>query len=220
MQRVRPFLLRRLKAEDGFMLLEVLVAILVLTIGLLGLIGAFASARRLNLLSERRTSMAHRAQLEIERLQAIPYAQLAMHEPPAHSTEPTNPDYYVNSSPTTCTSVGDGCYAWNAESTSEEEPLVKLETGKGVNASPTGISCSTEVGACEWQDGLIKGNVYDFVTWHKDENVCKTAVNNYKRITVVVTVKVPSGNHQPAAVRVSTLIANPKESKEELTKTC
>jgi Tfp pilus assembly protein PilV len=220
MPRVRPFLLRRLAAEDGIMLLEVLIAILVLTVGLLGLIGAFDSARKLNLLSERRTSMAHRAQLEIERLQAIPYAELAMHSAPAHSTETTNPDYYVNSNPTTCTSVGDGCYAWNAESTSEEEPLVKLETGTGVYASPTGKSCSTEVGACEWKDGLIKGNVYDFVTWHTDKNACKTAVNNYKRLTVAVTAQVPSGNHQPTVVRVSTLIANPKETKEELTKTC
>jgi type II secretory pathway pseudopilin PulG len=196
MQRVRPFPLRRLKAEDGFMLLEVLVAILVLTIGLLGLIGAFDSARKLNLLSERRTSMAHRAQLEIERLQAIPYAELAMQSQPSHSTETTNPDYYVNSSPTTCTSVGDGCYAWNMESTGEEEPLVPEP------------------------DGLIKGNVYDFVTWHKDPLCTGTVNNNYKRLTVVVTAKVPSGNHQPPAVRVSTLIANPKESKEELAKSC
>jgi Tfp pilus assembly protein PilX len=220
MQRVRPFPLRRLKAEDGFMLLEVLVAILVLTIGLLGLIGAFDSARKLNLLSERRTSMAHRAQLEIERLQAIPYAELAMQSQPSHSTETTNPDYYVNSSPTTCTSVGDGCYAWNMESTGEEEPLVPEPVTGKVYASPAARNCSTVVGACEWEDGLIKGNVYDFVTWHKDPLCTGTVNNNYKRLTVVVTAKVPSGNHQPPAVRVSTLIANPKESKEELAKSC
>lgn len=218
MQPLRPFLLRRLKGEDGFMLIEVLVAILILTVGLLGLIGAFASARKLNLLSERRTSMAHRAQLEIERLQAIPYAELAMQSPPPHSTETTNPDYYVNTSPTSCTSLGDGCYAWNTESTGEEEPLVPEPVSGKVYASPAARKCSTGVGACEWEDGLIKGNVYDFVTWHKDQ-LC-SAVNNYKRLTVVVTATVPSGNRQPPAVRVSTLIANPKESKEELAKSC
>jgi Tfp pilus assembly protein PilV len=214
MSLVRPSLLRRLAAEDGIMLLEVLVALLVLTVGLLGLIGAFDSARRLNLLSERRTSMAHRAQLEIERLQAIPYAELAMQSPPAHSTETANPYYYVNSSPTTCTPVGyTSCYAWNAESTSEEEPLVKPEapTTGAVYSSPTGRKCSTLVGACEWEDGLVKGNVYDFVTWHTDKNVCATAVNNYKRLTVVVTATVPSGTRTPALVHVSTLIAKPGE---------
>jgi prepilin-type N-terminal cleavage/methylation domain-containing protein len=217
----------RLPAEDGFTLVELLVAILVLTVGLLGLIGAFDSARKLNLLSERRTSMAHRAQLEIERLQAIPYGELAMASAPTHSTETTNPDYYVNSSPTTCTSVGDGCYAWNAESTGEEEPLVKPPTTTppttgAISPTPTGIKCSQKVGACEWEDGPVSGNVYDFVTWHHDEKTCTTSTKteNYKRLTVVVTAKVPSGNHQPAAVRVSTLIANPKETKEELKSSC
>lgn len=197
------------------MLLEVLFAILVLTIGLLGLIGGFDSARKLNLLSERRTSMAHRAQLEIERLQTIPYAELAMQSAPAHSTETANPDYYVNTSPTTCTSVGDGCYAWNTEATSEEEPLVKPETGKEgqVYASPAARKCSTGVGACEWEDGLIKGNVYDFVTWHTDK-ACTKTINNYKRLTVVVTANVPSGTRAPAAVHVSTLIAKPGELTE------
>jgi Tfp pilus assembly protein PilV len=213
MPPARPFLPRHLAAEDGIMLLEVLFAILVLTIGLLGLIGAFDSARKLNLLSERRTSMAHRAQLEIERLQTLPYAQLAMQSPPPHSTETTNPDYYVNLSPTTCTSLGDGCYAWNLESTGEEEPLVP-ETGTAkVYASPSGRSCSTGVGACEWEDGLIKGNVYDFVTWHKDK-VCTGPVTSYKRLTVVVTANVPSGTRAPAAVHVSTLIAKPGELTE------
>jgi Tfp pilus assembly protein PilV len=194
-------------ADGGFTIVEVLIAILLLMVGVLGLVGAFDSARKLNLLSERRTSMAHRAQLEIERLQAIPYAELGMHEPLTYSSEPSNPDHYFNSSPTKCVSVGYGCYEWNAENTTEaeEEPLVKEGA---IYALPSGRECSEKFGACEWKDGLVSGSVYDFITWHTDKN-CKTA-NDYKRITVVVTAKVPSGNHEPAAVRVSTLIT-PKE---------
>ncbi len=84
-----------LPAEDGFSLIEVLIAALVLTVGILGLVGAFDSARKLTLLSERRTAMAHIAQLELERLQSYPYSQLAMSSAPAHSSEKSNPDYYV-----------------------------------------------------------------------------------------------------------------------------
>ena len=74
-----------------------MAATFVLVVGALGTVGAFDSARKLNLLSERRTSMAHRAQLEIERLQAKPFSELAMHKGnlPSHSTVSTNPDYYV-----------------------------------------------------------------------------------------------------------------------------
>jgi Tfp pilus assembly protein PilV len=205
MRRVRPFLRSHLPAEDGIMLVEVLIAILVLTVGLLGLIGAFDSARKLNLLSERRTSMAHRAQLEIERLQAIPYEQLAMKSPLSHSTEEANPDFYVKEGGTE--------YQYGAVSTEAEK--VVLEASKGViEASPSGRKCSETVGACEWEDGSVNGNVYDFVTWHTDK-ACTKQVNSYKRLTVAVTANVPSGNRQPTTVRISTLIANPKGTKKE-----
>jgi Tfp pilus assembly protein PilV len=211
----------RLRAEDGFSLAEVMMAALVLTLGILALVGAFDSARKLTLLSERRTSMAHRAQLEIERLQTYPYSQLAMITAPTHSSETNNPDYYINyNSPVKCTTAN--CYAWNAESTGEEEALVTLKVSKEcastaektecgwVAASPTGRECSKKVGACEWTDGPLSGNVYDFVTWHSDKNCgakCPTE-QNYKRLTVVVTVKVPSG-HESTPLRVSTLVAEP-----------
>jgi len=185
------------------MLIEVLIAILVLAVGLLGLVGAFDSARKLNLLSERRTSMAHRAQLEIERLQALPYEQLAMKSSPSHSSEETNPDFYVKEGGTE--------YQYGAMSTEAEKVVLDATNGM-IEASPGGRKCSETVGACEWEDGTVNGSVYDFVTWHTDRACTKPS---YKRLTVVVTAKVPSGNRQPTSVRVSTLIANPKETKKE-----
>jgi Tfp pilus assembly protein PilV len=210
-------------AQDGFTIVEVLIAALVLTIGILGLVGAFDSSRKLTLLSERRTAMAHRAQLEIERLQTYPYGQLAMISAPAHSTEKTNPDYWVNlNSPVKCTSVGYGCFAFNERATSEEEPLVNAAkekecatTSEGecgiVASSPTGRKCTEKVGACEWTDGLVSGKVYDFISWHSDSSCtnCSSKVNNYKRLTVIVTVKVPSNNHEPPPLRVTTIVAEP-----------
>jgi Tfp pilus assembly protein PilV len=192
------------------MIVEVLAAVLVLTVGIVGLIGAFDSARKLTLLSERRTSMAHRAQLEIERLQSTPYSELLMSSTPTHSAETTNPDYYVKEgSPTeyqygtASTEAETLAIAKNGECTS----TVKTECGV-ISTSPTGRECSQKIGACEWKDGLIGGNVYDFVTWHTDNNCgakCPTK-ENYKRLTVVVTVKVPSGTRAVAPVRVSTLL--------------
>jgi len=209
--------------EDGFTIVEVLIAALVMTIGILGLIGAFDSGRKLTLLSERRTAMAHRAQLELERLQTYPYGQLAMVSAPAHASEKNNPDYYVNlNSPVKCTSVGYGCFAFNERATTEEEPLVTagkekecLTTAEGecgiVATSPISRKCGEKVGACEWADGLVAGNVYDFITWHSDASCtkCSSKTNNYKRLTVVVTVKVPASNHEPPPLRVSTIVAEP-----------
>jgi hypothetical protein len=142
---------------------------------------------------------------------------------PTHSAEKTNPDYYVNYSSTPkCTSAGDGCYAWDLNSTGEEEALVPagklgectsvITTECGVvSSSPTGRKCSEKVGACEWSDGLVEGKVYDFVTWHTDGHCGGScaAKENYKRLTVVVTAKVPGNNHEPAAVHVSTFVSEP-----------
>jgi Tfp pilus assembly protein PilV len=199
------------RSEEGFGLIEVLVAVLILTVALLGLLGAFTSARKLTLLSERRTSMAHRAQLEVERLQATTYSELLMSSTPAHSAETTNPDYYVKAGTPPE-------YQYGAASTEAETLAIAgsecatLKTPCGaIAAQPTGRACSQHIGACEWKDGVLGGNVYDFVTWHTDNNCgakCPTK-ENYKRLTVVVTLSAPSGARQVAPLRFSTLIAEP-----------
>lgn len=198
-------------STSGFTLIEVLIATLVMVVGIVGMITAFDSGRKLSLRSERRTAMAQRAQFELERLQSSPYAQLAMVSAPTHSTEAANPDYYVLQGSSHTYQYGQG--------TEEAEPLViaakgtecasTSETECGVAAtSPSGRSCSAKIGACEWKAGKVSGLLYDFITWHTDTN-CGTGCpskENYKRLTVVATVSVPSGSPEPAAVRVSTLV--------------
>jgi hypothetical protein len=53
--------------------------------------------------------MAHIAEREMERLEGIPYDQLALTSSPVHSTDSTNPDYYITpgSAPTT-SGIGSG----------------------------------------------------------------------------------------------------------------
>jgi Tfp pilus assembly protein PilE len=199
-------------------LIELLVTVLVLTVGIVGLLGAFTSARKLTFLSERRTSAAHRAQLEIERLQTLSYGELLMSSTPIHSAEITNPDYYVKEGSPSEYQYGTGstetetlAIAKNGECTI----TVKTECGVVVS-SPTGRACTAKLGACEWGEGTLKGSVYDFATWHHDANAKCTKSANYKRLTVVVTVTVPSGSRAIAPTHVSTLIANPKETKTEI----
>jgi Tfp pilus assembly protein PilV len=190
---------RRLRSADGFTVIELLAAILVLTVGLLGLVGGFNTARKLTLLSERRTSMSHRAQLELERLQAIPYKELGMSSAPSHSSVTTNPDYRVKE--------GTPAKYQYGTSATEEETIVE-SSSDSVSSSPSGRKCSKEIGSCEWEDGLVSGSVYDFVTWYGESSTPCTKHEEPcpKRITVVVTAKVPSGTKEVAPVHVSTLI--------------
>jgi len=229
-------------------LVEVLVAMIVLVVGIVSMMGLFDGARKLTLVAERRESITHLAQRELERLQSVPYSELAMASPPAHEAMPAgattaaaeedfrheHPDYYVDySSPVKCEEVeSGGCFAWNSEKPQEtEEPIVLATKGKCattgtavegcgvVSSSPTGVTCSevNPFGACEWTDGRLSGDVYDFITYHKDpaceETTPGECAKSYKRATVVVTVKVPAGQRVPAPVRVSTMIPNPQASK-------
>lgn len=237
--------MERLRTQDGMTLVEVLVAMLVLTVGIISMVSMFDGARKLTLAAERRESIAHLAQRELERLQSVPYDELAMATKPAHESIPAadttteeqenfiheHPDYYVDyASPVTCTEVETaGCFAVDVKEPTTEESLVVTKSGEKcpvstttekecgvVSASPTGVECSevNPFGACEWTDGRLKGDVYDFVTYHKDP-ACKTECEkSYKRVTVVVTVNVPAGSRVPTPVRVSTMIPNPTASKE------
>lgn len=188
-------------------MIEALVAALVLTVGILGLIGAFDSARKLNLLSERRTLIAHRAQLEIERLQTVAYSKLALNAAPTHSTEKSNPNYYVQ--------PGGTEYQWEQ---SNGQSSTSSNTDKLVEENSTGIFQPTAVTAacpttpeaarsdpCTWTSSLLSGNIHYFVTADKDSVCVKSPCP--VRLTVAVTVNVPAGNHTVAPALISTVIS-------------
>ncbi|HWF55432.1 MAG TPA: prepilin-type N-terminal cleavage/methylation domain-containing protein, partial [Solirubrobacteraceae bacterium] len=67
-----------MKREEGFTIIEVLVAALVLVVGVLGVFTAFIASQKLTLLSERHTVLAQRAQLELDRVKSLPYSQVAL----------------------------------------------------------------------------------------------------------------------------------------------
>src|SRR5581483_12297802 len=81
--------------ESGFTLIETLLAIVVLTVGILGMMVGFVAAQKLSLVAERHTTMSHVAQREIERIEGIAYSQIGLSSSPSPSTDPNNPDYYV-----------------------------------------------------------------------------------------------------------------------------
>jgi hypothetical protein len=208
---MKPSLVSRqplaLRAEDGIAMIEVLIAGFVLTVGILGLLRGFDSARKLTLLSERRTSIAHRAQLEVERLQTVAYSKLALNAAPTHSAENGNPSYYVQS--------GGTAYQWeqlngqNSTSGNTDELIIEESTGifqpaVTTKACPTSPE-ETRSDPCTWTSPLLSGNVYYFVSADKDSLCTKSPCP--KRLTVVVTIIVPAGSHPVFPAVVSTIIS-------------
>jgi Tfp pilus assembly protein PilE len=156
---------RRVTSEEGFGLIEVIVAMVLLVIGVLSAFIAYETSQRANGRGERTAAVAHHAQSEIERIDALPYASVGMKTTPTNSGsgKATDPLNYVVNSPAGYK------YDW---SQSTSEPFVS-----GGEIEPEGT----------WTDGNRSGKLYEFVTWVSDECPLCAKSQDYKRVTVVLT---------------------------------
>jgi hypothetical protein len=178
----------RLLAADGQALIEVMVAILVLMVGLVGLLTGFATASKLSLISQRQATMSHIAEREIERIEAISYPEIGLSSTPSTSADHNNPDHYVSGGTTPT-------FEWDRTGNSSE--TLDIDTTNGTVAPVQ-----------SWSEGDLSGSIYDFVTWTADTACgegCPTS-DDYKRITVAVTAP---GHASPSPVYVSSVIVNP-----------
>lgn len=163
---------QRLRDERGFTLVEIVVAAGLMSIGLLSLVSVLDSSRDLVSLSERRETALHRAQLAIERVQALDYAFIALPDAPTPSSDANDPRVHVQSGPPR--------YRWDhLSSGAPYDPLVI----DSVVCAGTPTPCLEREKA--FQDGRLSGSIHTFVTWVDDNG---DGTNDMKRVTVAVTI--------------------------------
>ena len=183
----------RLREEAGFTLIELMVAVLILTIGLLSLVGTIDSSRALTGVSERKQSVAHVAERELERILALPYGQVGLTAAPAvRSSDPNHPDFYL----TTDTPPQ---FQWDREVPARVEPL--FTTGGTIAPTDT------------WTSGRLSGTVHRYVTRAPADADCRPspcgASDFKKRVTVAVTVNGARPAQKP--VLASALVVDPND---------
>lgn len=186
----------RIKRDDGFTLVEILIAMLVLVIGVLAVLAAFNAVRRLGTNSESQTVRAQVAEKDMQQLLSQGYDALGLSSTPTHSSDPINPTYYVtNGSPSR--------FQWDLTNTSRTEPLC---------TSSTSCGGSIATGPASWSSGGESGSIYRFITWVDDP--CDTnnptycaGTADYKRVTVMVTQNNPDGPQKP--LLISELVSDP-----------
>jgi len=185
------------RAEDGFTFIELMVVMLMLTGGIFALVSVFSSARDLNDQSELKESAVHRAQREVEKIQALPFGQIAHASTSSVSSDPDIPTSRL------IAVGGTTRFKYDRKVSSSSEPVVIDPAGQ-VSMGPTPFS-----------DGRFSGNVYRFVTW-SDDAACQQLLSllcpssaNYKRVTVVVQITGLHNNLKP--VWFSTIISDPKD---------
>jgi prepilin-type N-terminal cleavage/methylation domain-containing protein len=185
-QRLRAALAR----EDGFTMVELLMAIMVLAVGMVALISSFDHSRDLVSVAEKTEIASHRAERELERILALSYAGVAHPSTPADSLDSADPASYVDG----------GNYQYDQDDAPPalpSEPLAVV-TGGSVGAS-----------ASEWTDSetRLEGRVQSFVTWTGDYCTAADRTRCAKRVTVAVTVDGNRPLRRP--VLISTIMTSP-----------
>src|ERR671916_306065 len=163
-QRLRAALAR----EDGFTMVELLMAIMVLAVGMVALISSFDHSRDLVSVAEKTEVASHRAQRELERIVSMPYPSVAHPSSPGSSPSSADPAFYVS---------GTG-YQYDQGSTGPQSETLAVVPGGSIGASPG-----------SWTDSetRLTGRIQSFITW--TGAYCTTdRTRCAKRVTVAVTV--------------------------------
>jgi prepilin-type N-terminal cleavage/methylation domain-containing protein len=199
-------LIPRANVENGFTLIEVMLAMLVLLVGILATFGVYDVSKRATHVSELQEAAIHLAQREVQRLESLPYTQIGLVSAPGTSASPTNPGHFVSGS-SSCPS-----FQWNqsAGTSNNTDPLVV----NGCTYSGTAFSSGTVAPPPPQTLNGVTYTVYDYVTWVSNDSICIPGTgcpvnNDYKRITVEVTnnASVSGGPTIPALV--SSIVTDP-----------
>ena len=152
--------IRRLRCERGMTMIELMVAATICAVGIIATIGVIDNSRAVSVKSEKRETMAHHAQREVERLMELPFTNLAHPSAPQASPTPGSPASYVSGNQ----------FAYDRNNPTTTEQLVVSPANGQVPASST-----------PWDDAQSRlgGHVYRFIT---------QVDTNARRVTVVVTV--------------------------------
>jgi Tfp pilus assembly protein PilE len=195
----------RARSESGFTAIELMLAVIVGTVGVVSLIATFDVSRRVTSFSEMKEAASHVAEQNIEEMLAVDYGKLALkgNPTPASSTDPNNPAYYLGVNGT-----GAKTFRWNQKANApagHTEPLV-------IDATNGAVPAAAEA----WSDGRLRGSIHRYVTCAAAAvTACEQgpATSAYKRLTVAVTVDNAFGPEK--AILVSTLVGNPEAQNGE-----
>ncbi|MEX0744452.1 MAG: type II secretion system protein [Phycisphaeraceae bacterium] len=181
----------RTRMQQGFTLVEVLVAATLSSVGIAATIGVFGSSHKASIMSQQREVAVQQAQATIDRVQLMDYTDLALSTQPAYDPDPNSPFNRVSGSNL---NVKPGL----------SEPLV-VDTNAGqVFTGPERFT----VGSGGAQ---ISGYLYRFITW-RDEN-CPTGTcdgtENTKRLTVAVTIDASGTLPARPPLWISSVTADP-----------
>ncbi|MGN6587108.1 MAG: type IV pilus modification PilV family protein [Solirubrobacterales bacterium] len=179
-------MIRRLcKSEEGFTIIEVLIAALILVLGALATFGILASAMVSSQRAKGSQVALDRAQQEMEYLRSLSDEELALAAAPVSSTEAANPDYRVKN--------GKFAIKRGTPPSEYKELVIKGGVRYPDETLEEGV---VSPGPTSFTSGDVSGKVYRFIVWRNDTSCSSETCpgeQDYKQIIVAVKLD-PKGN--------------------------
>jgi hypothetical protein len=197
--------------SDGFTVVEVMVAAMVLALSALAVMGLVDATSRNNLRAQQSQVVNNRLQQEMEAIKQLPYSKVGLTSLPAHSTDIADPDYRVSGAQFNVN--GGGAPAnWNL-----------VYNGGHSNETGAEVSGGTiDPGPTTFHNGNVKGKIYRYVVWKPESNCTNCAhepnsdsylgsqVNWFKHVTVAVTVDQTASGGTRTYQELQSDIGNPE----------
>jgi len=162
--------------EEGFGIVEVLVAAVVLIIGLLAVFSAFDAGNAATFRAKQSQVALDMAQQEMEKIRALPYGQIALTAPPAFSSDTSDPRNRVSN----------GTFDVDKNPATTNPDLV-VNGGTQIGQDPVSGGVINP-GPEPFTNGDASGNIYRFVVWQKN-NGCSSPTctgQDFKRVIIAV----------------------------------
>ena len=201
---------KRVGSAQGFTIVEVMVAGLLLAVSSIAVLGLVDSASHTNLRAAQSQVVSDRLQQELEAIKQLPYSQVALTSAPTHSTDSASPNYRVSGAQFNVNHSGTPSnwnLVYNGGHSNETGGTV---AGGAVNPGPTAF-----------QSGNVKGTIYRYVVWEPQANCSNCShqstsdtyngqpVSWYKHVVVAIALDQTAAGGTRVYQEVQTDIGNP-----------
>jgi len=194
------------QSEAGFTIIEVLVAILIVSIAAMTTFTLMSAAARNSQRAEASQVALDYAEQELELLRSMEDKTLALTASPSTSTNPNSPNSRVNN----------GTFALSRQPLGNYRNLVvnggSLYGGGHVSGG------TVNPGPTKFTSGDVSGRVYRYIVWRNDEKCSETncpGKQDYKQIVVAVRLNTPPNQAaERGYVEVQSNFVSPTDNKE------
>jgi len=192
--------------QDGFTIIEVLIAALILVLGAIATFGVLASAIHSTQRAKATQVALDRAQQELEALRSLGDEELALTGAPEHESSEASPNYRVLN----------GKFALKRGSVpTEYKELVENGSYRYASDEPLKYGVVSP-GPTSFTSGDVSGKIYRYIVWRNDASCSAETCpgeKDYKQIIVAVRLNSTAGGNAPGGyVEVQSTAVDPEHS--------